>query len=368
MNLISDWLKRRIANRQLVILIAVMATIAAMIYVAGRILAPVMAAVVIAYLLQGVINRLIALSVPASVAFWAVLLAAAALTALVAFGLLPLLVREISGLLEQVPSMMSSTRRLLDQLPARYPDLITVEQVNKLSSDIGSQILNLGQALVSYSFSSAVTILSLMVYLILVPFMVFFMVKDKDLITDWFLGFLPEDRPLTDRVWREVDELIDQYIQGKIWEIVIVGTVTYAAFLFFGLQYAALLAAITGISVVIPYIGATVVTVPVVFVAYYQFGWSVELAYTTGVYLVIQALDGNILVPLLFGEVVNLHPVAIIIAVLFFGGLWGFWGVFFAIPLATVIHAVISAWPDLSHAQEPFDETVLDIPGDGGGE
>jgi putative permease len=60
---------------------------------------------------------------------------------------------------------------------------------------------------------------------------------------------------------------------------------------------------------------------------------------------VLQALDGYLLVPLLFSEVVNLHPVAIIIAILVFGGLWGFWGVFFAIPLATLVNAVLHAWP-----------------------
>jgi putative permease len=63
------------------------------------------------------------------------------------------------------------------------------------------------------------------------------------------------------------------------------------------------------------------------------------------VYTVIQTLDGNVLVPLLFSEAVNLHPVAIICAVLLFGGLWGFWGVFFAIPLATLFKAVLDAWP-----------------------
>ena len=64
-------------------------------------------------------------------------------------------------------------------------------------------------------------------------------------------------------------------------------------------------------------------------------------------YLVVQFLDANILVPLLFSEVVGMHPAAIIIAVLFFGGLWGVWGVFFAIPLATLIQAVINAWPSI---------------------
>ena len=70
------------------------------------------------------------------------------------------------------------------------------------------------------------------------------------------------------------------------------------------------------------------------------------------VYFIIQALDGNVVVPLLFSEVVDLHPVAIIVAVLVFGGLWGFWGVFFAIPLATLVQAILVAWPT--------DESVID--------
>ena len=80
-------------------------------------------------------------------------------------------------------------------------------------------------------------------------------------------------------------------------------------------------------------------------VAFFQWGLTAEFYWVVAVYTVIQILDGNVLVPLLFSEAVNLHPVAIIIAVLFFGGIWGFWGVFFAIPLATFIKAVIYAWP-----------------------
>ena len=101
-----------------------------------------------------------------------------------------------------------------------------------------------------------------------------------------------------------------------------------------------------GLSVIIPYIGAALVTIPVVVVGYFQWGFTSEFYYLVIVYLVIQGLDGNVLVPLLFSEAVNLHPVAIILAVLFFGGIWGLWGVFFAIPLATLIKAVIYSWPE----------------------
>jgi putative permease len=91
-----------------------------------------------------------------------------------------------------------------------------------------------------------------------------------------------------------------------------------------------------------------------------QFGWSWDFGWVMLAYGVIQALDGNVLVPVLFSEAVDLHPVAIIVAVLAFGGIWGFWGVFFAIPLASLIKAVLTAWPDtVPAAQPPPGERIL---------
>jgi putative permease len=184
-----------------------------------------------------------------------------------------------------------------------------------------------------------------LIYLVLVPILVFFLLKDKELLIGWGSNFLPRDRRLTYEVWVEVDRQIGNYVQGKLLEILIVGVVTWIAFRFLGLQYAVLLAALTGVSVLIPYVGATVVTLPVALVAYFQFGLAPAFYYVLLAYGIIQFLDGNLLVPVLFSEVVNLHPVAIIAAILLFGGLWGFWGVFFAIPLATVIQAILGAWP-----------------------
>ena len=142
-----------------------------------------------------------------------------------------------------------------------------------------------------------------------------------------------------------MDGQIANYVRGKAIEILLVGSATFVAFILFGLNYAVLLSVLVGLSVVVPYIGATVVTLPVAAVAYVQFGWGGDFALVMVVYGIIQFIDGNLLVPLLFSEAVNLHPVAIITAILLFGGMWGLWGVFFAIPLATLIKAVINAWP-----------------------
>lgn len=116
-------------------------------------------------------------------------------------------------------------------------------------------------------------------------------------------------------------------------------------FVFLDVNFATLLAVLVGLSVIIPYVGATVVTIPVMVLGYAQFGWTSDYAWMMAAYFIIQIIDGNVLVPLLFSEVVNLHPVAIIVAILIFGGIWGFWGVFFAIPLATLVQSVLKAWP-----------------------
>lgn len=133
------------------------------------------------------------------------------------------------------------------------------------------------------------------------------------------------------------------YLRGKLLELFLVGAATYVLFVWFDLQYALLLGVLVGCSVLIPYIGIFVVTVPVVLVAFSQFGATAATGYFLLAYCIIQAIDAYILVPLLFAEVVDLHPLYIIIAVLFFGGVLGFWGVFFAIPLASMVKATYHA-------------------------
>jgi putative permease len=219
-----------------------------------------------------------------------------------------------------------------------------------------TELSTIGQQVLSFSVTNIPMLIGLMIYLILVPILVFFFLKDSKLILAWCAGFLPQKRPMMARVWKEMNQQFANYVRGKVIEILIVGAVSYVAFVLLGLNYAALLAIVVGLSVVIPFIGAAVVTLPVALVAFFQWGWSAPFIYLMLVYTIIQVLDGNVLVPLLFSEAVNLHPVSIILAVLVFGGLWGFWGVFFAIPLATLVKAILYAWPiaaeEVSHTHE----------------
>ena len=352
MNRIVNWFKLQLSNPQVVFLAIFLLVLVLVISYAGNTLAPVIAGIVIAYLLEGVVARLTRVGLPRLLSVWFVFLAFVLLLTGITFGLLPMLYNQLSDVVQQIPTMLSRGQAVLMTLPEKYPDLISLDQVGEIIALIRIQLTDYGQALVTSSITSAASIITIMIYVILLPILVFFFIKDKTVILDWFQDFLPRNHELAARVWGDVDIQIANYIRGKFWEILIVWLTTLIAFTYLGLQYALLLSFLVGISVLIPYVGAAVVTIPVALIAWFQWGWSSEFITLFVTYLVIQALDGNLLVPLLFSEVVNIHPVAIIVAVLVFGGLWGIWGIFFAIPLATLVQSVIVAWPSPPEPEE----------------
>ena len=342
---LTRWYQRYLSEEEAVILLVMLTVAFAVMLFFGDILAPVLVAIVLAYLMQGVANVLRQRGLPRelSVAFSTLLFLGGFFAVLL--GLAPLVWRQLVALVREAPAIIEAWRKVLVMLPEEYPVFFTQQQVNELTAAIQAEMASVGQILVTKGLSSIPSVLAAIVYLILIPLMVFFFLKDREQLTGWFASFLPAKRPLLERIWSELNLQFANYARGKGIEVLIIGGASYVVFAIFSLNYAALLGLLVGFSVIVPYIGAALVTIPVVVVAYFQFGVTPDFYWVVGAYLLIQVLDGNVLVPLLFSEAVNLHPVAIVIAVLFFGGLWGLWGVFFAIPLATLVNAILSAWP-----------------------
>lgn len=345
LNVFKTWFERYFSNEEAMILFVLLVGLFAIILTIGGILGPVFVGVVLAFLMQGMVNMLVARNMPHLLAVSLVFALFIGFLFAVIFLLLPLVWGQLVSLFGELPRMLERGQALLAALPEKYPDLISEAQIREWMGAAGNELAQMGQWMLSHSLSTITNLVSILIYLILVPILVFFFLKDKNVISQWFSNMLPRERTLMNKVWVEMDAQIANYIRGKAIEIVIVGAVSYVVFSFMGLNYAALLAILVGLSVIVPYIGAAVVTVPVALIGAFQWGWTSEFFYLMLAYGIIQALDGNVLVPFLFSEVVNLHPVAIIVAVLFFGSIWGLWGVFFAIPLATLIQAVLNAWP-----------------------
>lgn len=343
LQLVKNWLNRYILDPELAILWLFLLFIIIVFASLGKILAPVFVSIVIAYLLQWPISSLEKLHLPRLAAVLGVYISFVSLVIIGIVGLLPLLLRQLNNLIAELPAMAAKGQELLLYLPTRYPGYTSANQIQEWILQFKSQLTHSGQLLLSASLGYIPNVIAFAIYFVLVPLLVYFFLLDEKKLIGWLSQYLPEKRRLISQVWTEALKQTGNYVRGKALEMLIVWIITYLSFAILGLQYAILLSVLVGISVIIPYIGAVMVTIPVLVIGFLEWGWTVHFAYLVAIYTLIITLDANVLVPLLFSEAVDLHPVTIIIAVLIFGGLLGFWGVFFAIPLASVVKAILNA-------------------------
>lgn len=341
---VKAWYEKKFSDPDSVTLLFLLLALVAILYFFGPLIVPVLVALIIAYLLDWPVVHLERIGFKRFTATTIVMLIfiGIMLTLILVIG--PVLWQQSSNLVQETPHMIEQGKSFLLDLPAKYPSLISAEQVQSIVASVETKVLDFGQVVLSASLNSLKDVVAWLIYLILVPLLVFFMLKDKAELSTSIARMIPRQRRLILQVWHEMNQQIMNYIRGKVFEILIIGSVSFIAFSVLDLRYAALLGVLVGFSVLIPFVGAALVTIPVAAVALFQFGLDTQFWTILIIYGIIQALDGNVLVPLLFSEAVDLNPVFIIVAVLFFGGLWGFWGVFFAIPLASLVKALINAW------------------------
>jgi len=311
----------------------------------GSILTPFLISVVVAYLLVGLQKKIqtynIGQNASLIITFSIFIVTGAALIV----WLVPLLYIQLQAFILDVPNLFNNFLDFMSDLPAKFPELVSSEQIAIFFQAVSEEISVIAQNIIKSSISGIQSTITILLYIILFPILVFFFLFDRKNIIDGVLKIIPGKREMFSNVWAEMDIQLSNYVRGKTIEIFIVGTVAAIIFSSLGLKYSALLSVLVGLSVIIPYVGAFLVTIPVVIVGLLQFGLGTQFYLLVGLYLLLQALDGNLLVPLIFSETVKLHPVVIILAVFIFGSMFGFWGVFFSIPIATFIKAVWNAWP-----------------------
>jgi len=364
LEVIGGWINRHFSHEEAIYLVVLLAVGFIVLFLLGGVLAPILTGLVFAFLLQGLVKRLTLWHVPQSLAVYLTfILFVMGLITLVVF-VVPLVWQQSRAMIEALPEVVGRLREVGRDLSEGFPELINQAQIDQWIAAATNQVGNLSGTVFEALLANVPSLVGLLIYLILVPFSVFFFLKDRERLQGWFLSLLPKERPLLNKVGDEMNVQLANYVRGKFIEILIVGSATFVTFKFMDLNYAALLGVVVGLSVLIPFVGAAVVTIPVALVAVIQFGWSWDLAWVMVAYGIIQGLDGNVLVPILFSEAVDLHPITIILAVLAFGGLWGFWGVFFAIPLATLVKAIYNAWPREEMAGQAYRGAAQAPPAD----
>jgi putative permease len=342
---LNKWFKRNFSDPEAVFLTVILTGFFIVFMTMGDVLFPIVASLIIAYLLNGFVTRLEKWKVSHLSAVIIVFCLFIGFVTFILIWLLPLVFQQLSNLFAETPNMLMRGQQFLSKLQTMYPDFFSPQRVNNILNELGKYVSTFGQVLLAASLSSIGNIITIAVYLVLAPFLIFFFLKDKKQIKSWTHNFLPEKHDVVSKILQDIDSKIANYISGRLIEVVIVTVICLVFFLLMGLNFAVLLSVCVGISVIIPYVGAVLVTIPIIIIAFFQWGFAPHFAYLLIIYAIIITIDANVLVPLLFSGRMKLHPVGIIIALLFFGYLWGFWGIFFAIPLATLVDSLITNWP-----------------------
>ena len=364
-------------NRQVVVFVLFTAALIAAFYLLGAHFAPAVVALIISYVLDGPTTWLQRFGFSRLWATVTVLALNLTVLTLGLYLLVPALSVQLVNIGPNVASALEGLQRSLTAYLEGNSWLVGPEVATDLFTNtrgLLDQLLGMEGGLIS-AFLQVNGLISgavdVVIYTILVPLMTFFFLKDRDLILSACAHYLPTESGLLEQVWRRTNVSISAYVRGKVFEVFALGLVTYAVFWALGTQWALTIAILTGLSVIIPIFGAVVVGLIIVLLTLAEYLASQELGIPPEVipsgapltlwfllgcwiaYLVLQFIDGNLLQPLLFSEVVRLHPIAIFIAILVFGGVFGIWGLFFAIPAATLVRAILVSWP--GHPPEDGD-------------
>jgi putative permease len=266
----------------------------------GNILTPFLVSIIFAYLLVGMQKRLEEYGLNSTLALILTYSFFLLLGVALMVWLVPLVYQQLQSLILEIPKWVNSFMIFVQTIPEKYPDLISSDQITTFLQSLSGQITAISEDFLKASIAGIQNTVTIAINLVLLPILVFFFLFDRESIISGFLSVLPNKRAMLQNVWVEMDDQLSNYARGKAIEIVIVGLVAAIIFMYFDLQYVALLSVLVGFSVLIPFLGAFIVTLPVAVLGLLQFGLTFDFWLLMGLYVILQMLDGYLLVPILF--------------------------------------------------------------------
>lgn len=235
--------------------------------------------------------------------------------------------------------------KIRGKLPESYQNIVTVEQLKSAVVYLEEWFKNIITPAIKQIAPLFMNTMSFItVYFLIVPIFAFFMLKDKDRLLN-LIGHYCSAYDEVAAFWKEINRLISKYLIGNIIHIFIVAIINGIFLGIMGLNYTLLFAIGIGLSVLVPYVGIVIITIPLIGVGLMQFGLSSDMLILLSVYVVLQIVDAYVITPMLFSEALKIDTFSILVSVFLFGGIWGFWGIVLAIPLAVFIKTVVTMWP-----------------------
>lgn len=312
-----------------------------LLWLLGDILLPFLVGGGIAYFLDPVADRLERMGLSRTGATAVIGTVAVLVFILMILSIIPTLVSQLTALINAAPDIFN---RLHEFFLTRFPDLgDSTSTIRQTLDSIGQMIKAKGGELANGLVSSALGIVSMVLFLVIVPVVAFYLLLDWDKMVARIDALLPRDHaPTIRRLASESNDVLSGFVRGQV-TICIIQAVYYSIGLMaVGLQFGLIVGFIAGMITFIPYVGALLGGALAIGLALFQFwGDWVSIAMVVGVFAIGQFVEGNILTPRLMGNAVGLHPVWLLLALSVFGSLFGFVGMVVAVPLAAVLGVLI---------------------------
>jgi predicted PurR-regulated permease PerM len=317
--------------------LVVLALVFGLLYVLGGVILPFLVGGALAYFLDPVADRLQRAGLSRVAATSVITITAVLSLVLLLLAVVPLLIQQTTGLIQSAPDI---AQRLQGFLLTQFPDLADkTSTIRQSLAELGATIQSRGGELVQGLLTSALGIVSAVVFVVVVPVVTFYMLMDWDHMIARIDQMLPRDHaPTIRRLAREIDTALAAFVRGQLSVCALLGTFYALALMLAGLQFGLVVGAIAGAITFIPYVGSLVGGTLAIGLALVQFwGDWLSIGMIAAIFAFGQFVEGNILTPKLVGSSVGLHPVWLIFALSAFGSLFGFAGMLVAVPVAAAI-------------------------------
>lgn len=331
----------------------------AFIYVLHPILSPFLVGILLAYLADPLVDRLEKLKLSRT---WGVVVVFGLFTlilALLLLVLIPMLAKQLVRLYELTPQMLDWLQHsALPWVQSRLglaDGFWKFDKIKAAVSEHMGQTTDIVGIILSQATASSLALMAWLANLVLIPVVAFYLLRDWDIMMAKIRSLLPRQREgQIVKLAAECHEVLGAFVRGQLLVMVALGVIYAAGLMLVGLELGLLIGVIAGLAAIVPYMGFVIGIGSAIVAGLFQFGVDpFHLIAIAAVFMVGQALEGMVLTPLLVGDRIGLHPVAVIFAILAGGELFGFTGVLLALPVAAVIMVLVR------HMHEVYKESDI---------
>ncbi len=296
---------------------------------------------IFAYLLDPVVELLEKIKVKRVIGIIIVLIIMLLIFYLLSVGIVPVLVTQVNKLNNNLPEYTGQIKELVEYARMKVVSL-------KLeNSDIVNGLISKLEFFITLVTNTIIKLLLFLLssipFLILIPVIVFYMLKDKELLYEKFLKLF-KSRKKGIQVMDKINESVMGYVKGTLLDCAFVGLILIIGFYFFKLKYALIAGSIAGLFVIIPYIGPVIGVIPAVLIAVIQFGNVQKIIFLLLFIGIVQLINGYVIQPKVIGDEVHFHPITVLFIVIigttFLGGI----GLFISIPAAIILRESINSF------------------------